>query len=156
MKVYNHQFQNRGVLVRIRRKLERSVRQGECVLLDGEGVEGLTPQDLYSLVAGYSVVIEQPAHTRTSVKILAVGRLIKTPEPFVAMFDILIGDEANIPKLAQVLLNRLIHLGRAFHFQILAGKFLGLDEYAINLCLRSDFTVQTLTEEGTVQVLLKL
>jgi acetyltransferase len=104
----------------------------------------------------YSVVIEQPAHARTSVKILAVGRLSKTPEPSVAMFDILIGDETNIPKLAQILLNRLIHLGRAFHFQILAGKFLGLDEYAINLCLRLDFTVQNLTEEGTVQVLLKL
>ena len=52
IKVYNHQFQNRGVLARIRRKLERSVTQGECVLLDGEGVEGLSPQDLYALVAG--------------------------------------------------------------------------------------------------------
>jgi hypothetical protein len=57
---------------------------------------------------------------------LAVGRLIKTPEPYVAMFDILIGDEANIPKLAKILLNRLINLGRAFHFQILSGKLLGL------------------------------
>ncbi len=104
----------------------------------------------------YSVVIEQPAHARSSVKILAVGRLIKTPEPYVAMFDMLIGDEANISKLAKILLNRLINLGRAFHFQILAGKFLGLDKDAINLCLRSDFTVQNLTEEGTVQVLLKL
>jgi len=52
IKVYNHQFQNRGVLARIRRKLERSVTQGECVLLDGEGVEGLAPQDLYALVVG--------------------------------------------------------------------------------------------------------
>lgn len=72
------------------------------------------------------------------------------------MFDLLIGDEANIPKLGAILLNRLISLGRAFHFQILAGKFLGLDKDAINLCLRSDFTVQNLAEEGTVQVLLKL
>jgi hypothetical protein len=54
VKVYNHQFQNRGVLARIRRKLERSVTQGECVLLDGEGVEGLSPQDLYALIAGLS------------------------------------------------------------------------------------------------------
>ena len=104
----------------------------------------------------YSVVIEQPAHARSSVKILAVGRLIKPPEPYVAMFDILIGDEANIPKLAKILLNRLISLARAFHFQILAGKFLGLDKDAINLCLRLDFTVQDLIEDGTVQVLLKL
>ncbi len=105
----------------------------------------------------YSVVIEQPGPTpRSSVKILAVGRLIKTPEPYVAMFNILIGDEADIPKLAKILLNRLISLGRAFHFQILAGKFLALDKDAINLCLRMDFTVQNLAEEGTVQVLLKL
>ncbi len=104
----------------------------------------------------YSVVMEQPAHARGSVKILAVGRLIKTPEPYVAMFDILIGDEANIPKLAKILLNRLIGLGRAFRFEILAGKVLGIDKDAISLCRSLDFTVQNLTEEGIVQVLLKL
>jgi hypothetical protein len=105
----------------------------------------------------YSIVIEQPAHALgSSVRILAVGRLIKTPEPYVAMFDILIGDEVNIPKLARILLSRLIGLGKAFHFQILAGRFLGLDKDAINLCLSMDFTAQNLDEEGTVQVLLKL
>jgi acetyltransferase len=104
----------------------------------------------------YSVVIEQPAHRRTSVKILAVGRLIKTPDPYVAMFDILIGDEAHIPKLARILLNRLIRLGRAFRFQILAGKVLGIDKDAIKLCQSLDFTAQDLTKEGAVQVLLKL
>lgn len=52
IRVYNHQFQNRGVLARIRRKLVRSAAQGECVLLDGEGVEGLSPQGLYALIAG--------------------------------------------------------------------------------------------------------
>ena len=72
------------------------------------------------------------------------------------MFDILIGDEAHIPKLAKILLNRLINLGRAFRFQILTGKLLGIDKDAINLCLRLDFTVQNLPEEGIVQVLLKL
>ena len=104
----------------------------------------------------YSVVIEQPAHARRSVKILAVGRLIKTPEPYVAMFDILIGDEAHIPKLAKILLGRLISLGRAFRFQILAGKVLGIDKDTINLCQSLDFTLQNLTKEGIVQVLLKL
>jgi len=94
--------------------------------------------------------------TRSSVKILAVGRLIKTPEPYVAMFDILIGDEAHIPKLAKLLLNRLICLGRAFRFQILAGKVLGIDKDAINLCRSLDFTLQNLAKEGIVQVLLKL
>ncbi len=104
----------------------------------------------------YSIVIEQPAHTRTSVKILAVGRLVKTPEPYVAMFDILIGHEAHIPKLGKILLRRLISLGRAFRFQILAGKFLGIDREAINLCQSLDFAVQDLTEKSLVQVLLKL
>jgi acetyltransferase len=104
----------------------------------------------------YSIVIEQPAHRRTSVKILAVGRLIKTPEPYVAMFDILIGDEAHIPKLSSILLSRLIALGRAFRFKILAGKILDIDIDAINLCRSLDFTVQGFTKEGTVQVLLKL
>jgi len=104
----------------------------------------------------YSIVIEQPAHRRTSVKILAGGRLIKSPEPYVAMFDILIGDEAHIPKLAKILLSRLIALGRAFRFKILVGKFLGIDKDAINLCRSLDFTVQDLTKEGIVQVLLKL
>jgi acetyltransferase len=104
----------------------------------------------------YSIVIEQPAHRRTSVKILAIGRLIKTPEPYVAMFDILIGDEAHIPKLAKILISRLIALGRAFHFKILAGKVLNIDADVINLCRSLDFATQDLTSEGTVQVLLKL
>ena len=72
------------------------------------------------------------------------------------MFDMLIGDEDNIPKLGAILLNRLISLGRAFHFQILAGKFLGIDKDAINLCRSLDFAVQDLTEESIVHVLLKL
>ena len=57
---------------------------------------------------------------------------------------------------ASMVLDRLISLGRAFQFQILTGKFLGLDKNAINLCLRLDFTVQNSIEDGTVQVLLKL
>ncbi len=104
----------------------------------------------------YSVVIEQPAHPRSSVRILAVGRLVRTPEPYVATFDILIGDEANIPKLAKILLNRLVDLGRAFRFKILVGKFLDIDQEAINLCRSLDFAAQDLTEESIVQVLLKL
>jgi hypothetical protein len=87
---------------------------------------------------------------------LAVGRLIKSPEPYVAMFDILIGNEAHIPKLATILLNRLISLGRSFRFHILAGKFLGIDKDAISLCRTLDFAVQNVTQVGIVQVLLKL
>jgi hypothetical protein len=59
------------------------------------------------------------------------------------MFDILIGDEEHIPKLAKILLGRLIYLGRAFRFQILAGKVLSIDKDAQNLCLRLAFAVQT-------------
>jgi len=104
----------------------------------------------------YSIVMEQPAHPGTSVKILAVGRLIKTPEPQVAMFDILIGNEADIPKLATILLNRLIKLGQSFRFQILAGKLLGIDEDAIKLFRSLGFAEQNSGEEGVVQVVLKL
>ena len=104
----------------------------------------------------YSIVIEQPAHPRTDVKILAVGSLTETPEPYVARFDMLIGDEADIPKLAKLLLHRLISLSRAFRFRILAGKALGLDKDAINLFRMLDFTVQDINEEGTVQALLRL
>ncbi len=93
---------------------------------------------------------------KRSVKILAVGRLIKTPEPHVAMFDILIGNEAHIPKLSKILLNRLIRLGRAFRFQILAGKLLNLYKEATYRCRGLNFAVQPLAEEGTVQVVLKL
>jgi hypothetical protein len=49
---YNHQFQNRGVLHRLRRKIIRATRQGECILVDGESVDGLTPQQLRELLGG--------------------------------------------------------------------------------------------------------
>ena len=104
----------------------------------------------------YSVVIEQPAHPRTAVKILAVGSLNKTPEPYVARFDMLIGDEANISKLAKLLLQRLISLSRAFRFRILAGKVLGIDNDAITLFRVLEFTVQDMNKEGTVEALLRL
>jgi hypothetical protein len=74
----------------------------------------------------------------------------------VARFDMLIGDEANIPKLAQLLLHRLISLSRAFRFRILAGNVLCIDKDAINLLRILDFTVQDINVEGTVQALLRL
>jgi acetyltransferase len=104
----------------------------------------------------YSIVIEQPAHPCKSVKILAVGRLIKAPEPYVAMFDTLIGDEAHISKLGGILLNRLISLAKAFHFQMLAGKLLEVDHDAIDLCRALGFAVHTVPEDGLVHVALAL
>jgi acetyltransferase len=104
----------------------------------------------------YTMVIEQPIHARQSVKILGVGRLIKSSEPHVAIFDTLIGDEAHIPKLAGILLNRLIRLARAFRFRIVTGKLLDLDHDAINLCRTFGFAVHMLPEEGLVHVTLRL
>jgi acetyltransferase len=104
----------------------------------------------------YSIVIEQPAHRGTGVRILAVGRLVKTPEPYVAMFDLSICHEADFSKLADILLSRLIELGRAFRFAILDGKFLEVDREGIELCRRWDFAMQALPDEGTVQAVLKL
>jgi hypothetical protein len=49
---YNGRWENRGVVARLRRKFERSAAQGECLILDGEGVEGLSPQALHALVLG--------------------------------------------------------------------------------------------------------
>jgi hypothetical protein len=50
IKNYNGLYRNRGVLARIRRKIEGAILQGECVLLDGEGVVGLTAEDLAVLI----------------------------------------------------------------------------------------------------------
>ncbi len=52
LRAYNGQWDNRGVVTRLRRKLERCAAQGECVLLDGEDVQGLSPQALHVLVMG--------------------------------------------------------------------------------------------------------
>jgi hypothetical protein len=43
------------VLARIRRKIKGAIRQGECVLLDGEGVVGLNAEDLAFLIRGLPV-----------------------------------------------------------------------------------------------------
>jgi acetyltransferase len=104
----------------------------------------------------YSVVIEQPAHTHTNVAIVAIGRLMKTPEPYVCMFDTLIGKEAHIEKLAGIPLDRLIVLARAFHFQILSVKLLGIDRESIGLCRKLGFALLPIPEENAVQGVLKL
>jgi hypothetical protein len=53
LRVYNGQFANRGVMQRIRHKIERSVAQGECVLVDGEDVVAFPTDQLRILVAGF-------------------------------------------------------------------------------------------------------
>ena len=52
LKHFNGQWKNRGVVHRIRRKLERSIAQGECVLLDGEDVVDLELPFLRAIVEG--------------------------------------------------------------------------------------------------------
>jgi len=52
LKVYNGRWLNRGVLARIRRKVERSIDQGECIVLDGEDVVGLELPSLQMIVTG--------------------------------------------------------------------------------------------------------
>ncbi len=49
---FNGQWGHRGVITRLRGKLERASAQGECLLLDGENVHGLSPQGLHFLVMG--------------------------------------------------------------------------------------------------------
>jgi acetyltransferase len=104
----------------------------------------------------HTLVIERPAHPHTGVAILAVGRLTTSTEPYVAIFDTLIGNESHVSKLARILLRRLIDLARAFRFRILTGELLNVDENAINLCVALGFTVRPSSKEGLLHVALKL
>ncbi len=49
---YNGQWERRGVLERLRRKLLQSAVLGECVIVDGEEVEGLSPLQVNALFSG--------------------------------------------------------------------------------------------------------
>ncbi len=49
---YNGQWTNRGVIQRVRRTIAARVRMGECVLVDGEGLAGLTRADWESICGG--------------------------------------------------------------------------------------------------------
>lgn len=105
----------------------------------------------------YAVVVEQPAALLHNPKtILAVGRLTKTSEPYVANFDTLVADEKKITHVGKVLLHRLIKLAHAFGFRVLTGELLVADHDALNLCRALGFTLQTLPEDGLVRVTLDL
>ena len=52
LRIFNGSWEKRGVIARLRRKFERAAAQGECLLLDGEGVSGLSPESLHILVLG--------------------------------------------------------------------------------------------------------
>jgi hypothetical protein len=52
LRIFNNSWERRGVIARLRRKFERSAALGECLILDGEGVSGLSPQALHALVLG--------------------------------------------------------------------------------------------------------
>jgi hypothetical protein len=52
LRIFNGSWEKRGVLNRLRRKFERAAAQGECLILDGEDVSGLSPQALHALVLG--------------------------------------------------------------------------------------------------------
>jgi hypothetical protein len=53
LRQYNGQWANRGVIRRVRNKIAARVRMGQCVLLDGEGVNGLTRADWISMCGGF-------------------------------------------------------------------------------------------------------
>jgi hypothetical protein len=52
LKAYNGSYDRPSVMGRIRRKIEGSIQQGECVLLDGEDVVALPADQVRILVAG--------------------------------------------------------------------------------------------------------
>jgi len=104
----------------------------------------------------YAIVVERPATPDHPAAILAVGRLTKTLEPYVATFDTLMADEENTRQLAKLLLNRLVKLVHAFGFQFLTGELLVADHDTLNLCRSLGFSLQTLPENGLVRVTLDL
>jgi acetyltransferase len=103
----------------------------------------------------YAMVVEKPVPYGTGA-ILAVGRLTKGPEPYVAIFDTLLADEAQIPKLAKILVARLTKLACAFRFRTLTAQLLLGDHEAINLCRALGFSAQSMPQGGVVDVTLKL
>jgi acetyltransferase len=104
----------------------------------------------------YAIVVERPAALHHPAAILAVGRLTKTSEPYVATFDMLITDEEKAPQLGKLLLHRLVKLAHAFGFQFLTGELLVADHDTLNLCRALGFTLHTLPEGGLVRVTLDL
>ena len=61
------QWENRGVLPRIRKIIQRRVAQGECVLVDAEDAVGLGVEDLRAMVQGIpvdKVIIAGNPHVR--------------------------------------------------------------------------------------------
>jgi len=104
----------------------------------------------------YAIVVEWPAAQHHPAAIVAVGRLTKTSQPFVATFDTLMTDEEKAPQLGKVLLSRLIKLAHAFGFQALTGELLVSDHDTSNLCRSLGFSLQTLPEDGLVRVTLDL
>lgn len=78
LRIYNHQFCNRGVVERIWRKIARSAAQGECILVDGEDVAGITTDQLRYLLSGLDAskvrVAGVPSHLLTVVREGSDGR----------------------------------------------------------------------------------
>jgi acetyltransferase len=103
-----------------------------------------------------AIVVERPAAVHRPAAILAIGRLTKTCEPYVATFDTLITDDVQVTKLPKVLLTRLIKVAHAFGFQVLTGELLVADHDTLNLCRALGFSLQTLPQDGLVRVTLDL
>lgn len=104
----------------------------------------------------YAIVVEKPASPHHPAAILAVGRLTKTAETYVATFDTLMTDEEKAPQLGKVLLHRLVKLAHAFGFQVLTGEVLVADHDTLNLCRAVGFSLQTIPEDGLVHATLQL
>ena len=53
LRIFNGSWEKRGVVAPLRRKFESAAAQGECLILDGEDVSGLSSQALHALVLGH-------------------------------------------------------------------------------------------------------
>jgi acetyltransferase len=104
----------------------------------------------------FALIVEKPEPAAPTGRILAVGRLTRTAKPFTGTFDTLLAEEAQIPKLAKILLVRLVSFARAFGFHRLTSELLVADHDNINLCRKLGFSLETSSGGGVVQVSLPL
>jgi hypothetical protein len=74
LKLYNGQWHHRGVQSRLRRKIKNAVRQGECLLIDVEGVEGLTAVEL-------GILLQRIPRTKLRIAGVASLRPLRLPRP---------------------------------------------------------------------------
>lgn len=104
----------------------------------------------------YAIVVERPATRHRPAAILAVGRLTKSDESDVAIFDTLVVEGSASARLCKILLEQMIKVAGAFGFKTLVAELLVADHETLNLCRTLGFHLRTFPDDGLVLVTLDL